>query len=140
MTSKTIKMNRAFLIFSVGLTIGFLGLCTGRAQSASGTPKPVAGNVTPVVKPRTATVQKPVIANSNAANPKLPEPEGTKIVALYRGNGSFDEALAQKVRPALVKTFHLESEAQTASAASNPITRAVEALNLVPSLVRTGSR
>ncbi|MBV8216564.1 MAG: hypothetical protein JOZ08_25380 [Verrucomicrobia bacterium] len=131
-------MNRPFLIFSIGLTIGFLGLCTARAQSASGAQKPVAGNITPVVKPRTATVQKPVIPNSNAIT--LAEPEKTKIVALYRGNGSFDEALAQKVRPALVKNFHLENEAQTASAASNPITRVVEALNLAPSLAGTGPR
>jgi hypothetical protein len=135
-------MNRAFLTFFVGLTIGLLGLCTGRAQSASVAPKPVSGNVAPVVKPRPATTQKPVTATSNTANQKLPEPERTKIVALYRGNGSFDATLAQKVRPALVKTFHLENEAQNASTAGNPqspenpIARAVEALN--PSLVKTG--
>jgi hypothetical protein len=142
--SETSKMNRAFLTFFLGLTIGFLGICTGHAQSASAAPKPVSGNVAPVVKPRPATAQKPVTANSNTANQKLSEPEQTKIVALYRGNGSFDAELAQKVRPVLVKTFHLENEAQTASASGNPqssdnpIARAVEAL--APSLVKTDSK
>ncbi|MBV8173225.1 MAG: hypothetical protein JO151_01510 [Verrucomicrobia bacterium] len=137
-------MNRTFLTFFVGLTIGFLGICIGHAQSASVASKPVSGNVAPVVKPRPAATPKPVTANSNTANQKVPELERTKIVALYRGNGSFDAALAQKVRPALVKTFHLENEAQSASAAGNsqssdnPITRAVEAI--APSLVKTDSK
>jgi hypothetical protein len=135
-------MNRVFHTFFLGLTIGLLGVCAGRAQSASVAPKPASGNVAPVVKPRPATAQKPVNANSSIAN--HPEPERTKIVAIYRGNGSFDATLAQKVRPALVKTFHLENETQTASAAgspqssANPITHAVEPL--APSLARTGSQ
>jgi hypothetical protein len=107
-------MNRAFLLFLFGLAALFPGAGRGIAQSApTSTANRVFAAPTPSRQP---------LSNPNARNQKSPEPEKAQIIAIYRGSGFFDEALAQKVRPALVKAFHLESETQTGSTAGKPRT------------------
>jgi hypothetical protein len=127
-------MNRAILFLLLGLTAEFPGAGTSLAQSApAATPNKVFAAPTPVPKPPSATAPKPALNSTNAPNQKTPEPEKTQIVAIFRGSGFFDEALAQKVRPALVKAFHLESDTRTGSTAGkprttdNPINRAADA-------------
>jgi hypothetical protein len=96
-------MNRAILLFFLGIVTVFLGASVGLGQTA------------PSPRPGAPMTPRPALNNANAQ--KAPEPEKTQIIAIYRGSGFFDEALAQKVRPALVKAFHLGSEAETGSTA-----------------------
>jgi len=123
-------MNRAILFLLLGLTMVFLGAGLDIAQIAPAA-TPVFAAPTP--KPGLAMTPRPALNNTNAVNQKSAEPEKTQLVAIFRGSGFFDQALAQKVRPALVKTFHLESDTQTGSTAGkprttdNPINRAADA-------------
>lgn len=67
------------------------------SASASSTPRPRAGA-------RTLHVTQPRPMGPGASE-TAKQPEQTKIARIYRGTGSFDEALAEKLKPMLAKTF-----------------------------------
>jgi len=136
-------MNRATFLLLLALTIAFVSVCTGHAQTAPGaTPNKVFAAPTPAPKPRPAVTPKSPLNSGNVAGQKSPGPEKTQLIAVYHGSGFFDEALAQKVRPALVKSLHLESDAQPGSTAENrqvpgnPINPAADMLDAAAALAK----
>jgi hypothetical protein len=67
------------------------------SASVSATPRLRAGAKTlPVTQPRP-------MATGTSETAK--QPEQTKLARIYRGTGNFDEALAEKLKPMLAKTF-----------------------------------
>ena len=79
-----------------------------RAPSFPGANSGAAAAAAPVAappKPRPAVAQKPAAIGVNPKG-KESQPEKTKIVAIFHGTGSFDEAIAEKLRPVLTKTFY----------------------------------
>ena len=73
------------------------GFVPPASASASATPRPRAGAKTlPVTQPRPMTP---------GLNETAKQPEPTKIARIFRGKGFFDEALAERLKPMLAKTF-----------------------------------
>jgi hypothetical protein len=103
-------MNRIALSFIFCLGFGSLGVQWAAAQYAPQQPiSPHLGSSVTTPHPSPAAAAKPnptpkrtAVASSNKV---AKEPEQMKIVALYRGEGYFDVALAEKLRPVLAKAF-----------------------------------
>ena len=114
-------MTRALILLWFGLAIGLVGINTGAGQTPTpappGAPRapsfpgakgeaPAQGAAAPAPpKPRPAVAQKPAVNGVNLKG-KESQPEKTKIVAIFHGTGSFDEAMAERLRPVLAKTFY----------------------------------
>jgi hypothetical protein len=65
-------------------------------------PSPVAGRQAPSPVPARQPLPTTVAANpANPANQAATEPAPTKLIRVYRGEGYFDNALAEKLRPVL---------------------------------------
>jgi hypothetical protein len=69
---------------------------------ASPTNKPATQSEVHAKKPG---ANQPVQQATAGANQTAKEPERTKVARVYPGNGSFDAALAEKLRPMLAKAF-----------------------------------
>jgi hypothetical protein len=69
------------------ILFGFLGL--NRASAQLGPP------------PAPMVPSAGMVPSANRANSPTP----TKVIKIYNGAGSFDDALAEKLRPTLAKTF-----------------------------------
>ncbi|MGA8481609.1 MAG: hypothetical protein WB696_26890 [Chthoniobacterales bacterium] len=65
------------------------------SASASATPRPQVRAKIPVA----AQPAGPIVPGT------AKEPESTKVARIFRGTGSFDEALAERLKPMLAKTF-----------------------------------
>ena len=114
-------MTRALILLWFGLAIGLLGINTGAGQTPTpappSAPRPPSfpgakgeavaqGAPAPAPpKPRPAVAQKPAVSGVNQKG-KESQAEKTKIVAIFHGTGSFDQAMAEKLRPVLAKTFY----------------------------------
>jgi hypothetical protein len=106
-------MNRIVLSFVFCLGFGSLGIHWAAAQYAPQQPisprlgSPVTTQPSPVAaaKPKTTPVHSTISAAGKAAK----EPEQMKIVGLYRGQGCFDAALAEQLRPVLAKAFGIST-------------------------------
>ena len=87
-------MKKTILIFGVCFAFASVGLQRVSAQTA---PAPVAAahNTTRASHP----------AAPSPVNAVLQDPDGTKVVRIYRGTGRFDLAMAEKLRPNLAKAF-----------------------------------
>jgi hypothetical protein len=141
-------MTRALLLLWFGLAIGLVGLNTGAGQTPTpappGAPRPPAfpgansGAAAPPApapapapaKPRPAIAQKPAAIGVNPKG-KESQPEKTKIVAIFHGTGSFDEAMAEKLRPVLAKTFYPDGNTP-----GNPNAKGSDALGNAAALVK----
>jgi hypothetical protein len=139
-------MTRALLLLWFGLAIGLVGLNTGASQTPTpappGAPRPPAfpgansGAAAPPApapapaKPRPAIAQKPAAIGVNPKG-KESQPEKTKIVAIFHGTGSFDEAMAEKLRPVLAKTFYPDGNTP-----GNPNAKGSDALGNAAALVK----
>jgi len=103
-------MKRIALAFAFFLGFGSLGVQWAAAQNAPQAPisprlpSTVTAQSSPaaVPKPRATQTPRPTVAVSSRA---AKEPEQMKVVRLYRGEGYFDAALAEKLRPTLTKAF-----------------------------------
>jgi len=71
---------------------GFIPSASASATSQSH----AASKKLPVTQPLT---------NAAGKNETAKEPESTKVARIFRGTGSFDEALAERLKPMLAKTF-----------------------------------
>jgi hypothetical protein len=113
-------MKRAGLIFVGCLTFGLSGVHKIAAQAAGPViPQAPAHAQMPV--PKTVPASPPQVANKpatpsrsvqpaitgNPSNQTAKEPVQTKIVRIYRGDGYFDVALAEKLGPVLSKNSEL---------------------------------
>lgn len=74
------------------------GFLPQASSSAAPTTKPQGHPKTP-----SAAQQAHQVVAGTTETPK--QPEQTKLTRVYRGTGSFDEAMAEKLRPMLAKTF-----------------------------------
>jgi hypothetical protein len=108
-------MNRIVLSFVFCLVFGSLGIQLAAAQYAPQQPisprlpSTVTTQPSPVAVPKpTTTPARSIVAGSNKA---VKQPEQMKIIGLYRGEGYFDVALAEKLRPVLLKAFGVCSAA-----------------------------
>jgi hypothetical protein len=95
-------MHKNLIIIFLSFAAGSLGLERAAAQLAS----PPAG------APASNVAYKPVVQSSrlaqsptSQANTAAQQPGQTKVVRIYGGAGYFDNALAEKLRPMLVKAF-----------------------------------
>jgi hypothetical protein len=84
---KYIKVNlRTLLMLALFLVLGAAGVSQAGPQPAP---------AVPARQPLPSTVP------ANPPNQKAVEPAPTKIIRVYRGEGYFDNALAEKLRPVL---------------------------------------
>jgi hypothetical protein len=126
-------MNRIALSFVFCVGFGSLGIQWTAAQYAPQQPISPRMPSTVVTQPSQAATPKPsvtqpahrIVADQNKA---AKEPEQMKVVALYRGQGFFDAALAEKLRPVLAKAFGV-----TLATASSP----VDSRSAAPDLLRS---
>src|SRR5438132_13692300 len=85
-------------------TLLMLALILGAAAASQAVPQtapPVpARQGTPAVPARQPL---PTTVAANPANQTAAEPAPTKIIRVYRGEGYFDNALAEKLRPVLTR-------------------------------------
>jgi hypothetical protein len=106
-------MNRTALSFLLCLGFGSLGVQWAAAQYAPQQPvsprlsSPVTTQPSPVAAPKPSPT--PVRSSIGSSNKAAKQPEQMKIVGLYRGEGYFDVALAEKLRPVLMKAFGIAS-------------------------------
>jgi hypothetical protein len=106
-------MNRIVLSFVLCLGFGSLGIHWAAAQYAPQQPisprlgSPVTTQPSPVAaaKPNPTPKRTAVVSSNKVAK----EPEQMKIVGLYRGQGYFDAALAEQLRPVLAKAFGIST-------------------------------
>src|SRR5438552_5945961 len=85
-------------------TLLMLALILGAAGASQAGPQPappVAGRQAP--SPVPARQPLPTTVAAKAANQTAAEPAPTKIIRVYRGEGYFDNALAEKLRPVLTE-------------------------------------
>ena len=136
-------MNRATFLLLLALTIAFVSVGAGHAQTApAATPNKVFAAPTPAPKPRLAVTPKSPLNSANVAGQKSTGPERTQLIAIYHGSGYFDEPLAERVRPTLVKALHVENDAQEGSTAGktqatdSPVSRAADVLNAAAALAK----
>ena len=87
-------MNRVALMFVLFLAFGWTGVRRTAAQAA---PPHVAA-----ITPAPARPVRPTLSGSNQTTK---EPEQTKVVRIYRGEGYFEPSLADRLRPVLAKAF-----------------------------------
>jgi hypothetical protein len=97
------KVNRIGLIFILGLGFCWIGSRPVAAQAPSS--EAAAKTVVSIQPARPAPSAAKALQSVAQPKPGPAEPEHTKIVRTYRGSGYFDEELADKLRPALAKTF-----------------------------------
>ena len=123
-------MNRLAFLFAFCFAFGSLGIQWIAAQDAPVAARPPV----PAQMPRTTTVptstpqaaNKPATpsrsvqpaASGKSANRTAQEPVQTKLVRIYRGDGYFDIALAEKLRPMLTKN---SSEPPPSNNRSTPV-------------------
>jgi hypothetical protein len=113
-------MNRIPLSFVFCLGFGSLGIQWAAAQYAPQQAISPRLPSTVVTQPSPVAAAKPSVTPQGRQNvvsrsKATKEPEQMKIVGLYRGQGFFDAALAEKLRPVLVKAFGV-----TPATGSNP--------------------
>ncbi len=81
---------------------GTLGLHQASAQQPAAEPSVVAA-----AAPASLVARNPAVTSSRAVSPPVNattlRPDTTKVIQIYSGAGYFDLALAEKLRPALVK-------------------------------------
>jgi hypothetical protein len=82
-----------------------------------------AANATSETHPKKAAVNQQAPQVVSGTNQAAKEPEQTKVVRIYNGAGSFDEALAEKLKPMLAKTFVPSKNDR------NPISRALPSIS-----------
>jgi hypothetical protein len=92
-------VNRVALMFVLFLAFGWIGVGRTAAQAAPLSTSP------PHVAAKTPAAAGPVRPTLSGSNQSTKAPEQTKVVRIYRGEGYFEPSLADRLRPALAKTF-----------------------------------
>jgi hypothetical protein len=94
--NKSNKVNpRALFMLSLFLVLGAAGVSQAGPQTTPPVPSRQAAPAAP------ARQAAPTTVAGNPSKQAVSEPAPTKIIHIYRGEGYFDNALAEKLRPVL---------------------------------------